>query len=434
MTRATTSPRTVPYRWLVFSLLGLAYFFANFHRVSPAVVAVDLMRDLSADATLLGFLASAYFYAYALMQLPAGLLSDSWGPRRLVTVFTLLAGAASICFGLSATAGQAIASRVFVGMGVAMLFVPTAKILTCWFKRSEFVFMTSVIMVISGLGLLSASAPLAYLNKLLGWRSSFVVIGAVTLVLAVVIWLSVRNRPEELGFPAPEDPEPSTAPGQASLNIPLFTGMKMVLSRHSFWPLALWFFCTSSIFFSFIGLWGGPYMRDVYKMDPSRAGEALSMASLAIIFGSLVISFISERVVKSRKKILIFASSCNLIMTALLAFFTADMPPVVLWFLCAGFGVFSSTVAPIATTQAKELFPLSIAGTAVGTINLFPFLGAAVIQPLVGYVLDLYGSAGGSYSAEAYSRGFTVLFIISVTAFIAVFFTEETIKRRQEVK
>ena len=123
------------YRWVVFSLLSLAYLMVYFHRTSPAVVAVDLMRDLETGGALIGFLGSAYFYPYALMQLPAGLLSDSWGPRRTITVFFLLAGAASIFFGLAQSVSWAILARVLVGLGVSMLFVPTMKVMTHWFKR-----------------------------------------------------------------------------------------------------------------------------------------------------------------------------------------------------------------------------------------------------------------------------------------------------------
>ncbi|MGC9327095.1 MAG: MFS transporter, partial [Candidatus Hinthialibacter sp.] len=116
------------YRWLVFFLLAVGYLLVNFHRLCPAVVAVDLMDDLKAGGSMMGLLASAYFYPYALMQIPSGLLSDSWGPRKTITTFFILAGVSSIAFGFASTAGWAIAARVFVGIGVAMFFVPIMKI------------------------------------------------------------------------------------------------------------------------------------------------------------------------------------------------------------------------------------------------------------------------------------------------------------------
>src|SRR5512136_2976406 len=104
------------YRWLVFWIMALAYVFVYFHRLCPAVVAVDLQKAFGASAGLMGILASAYFYPYALMQLPAGLLSDSIGPRKTVTVFLTIAGVGSLIFGMASEIGAAIAARVMVGI------------------------------------------------------------------------------------------------------------------------------------------------------------------------------------------------------------------------------------------------------------------------------------------------------------------------------
>ncbi|MFH1740308.1 MAG: MFS transporter, partial [bacterium] len=172
MVEEQNGTRPSGYRWVVFALLAGGYLLVYFHRLCPAVVALDLMRDLKAGGGLVGLLASAYFYPYALMQIPSGLLSDSWGPRRTITVFFLLAGVSSILLGLVQTVTWAIIARVFVGLGAAMLFVPTMKVLTRWFKVSEFAFMTGILMAVGGLGALSAATPLAYLSAVLGWRGS----------------------------------------------------------------------------------------------------------------------------------------------------------------------------------------------------------------------------------------------------------------------
>src|SRR5210317_2413732 len=93
--------KALRYRWLVFWVLAFSYILVYFHRLCPAVVAVDMMRDLQAGGTLLGLLGSAYFYPYALMQLPAGLLADSWGARRTIALFSLIAATGSLLLGLS---------------------------------------------------------------------------------------------------------------------------------------------------------------------------------------------------------------------------------------------------------------------------------------------------------------------------------------------
>ena len=113
------------FRWLIFIVLGLAYFFVYFHRLSLSVVANDLIKDFRTSAGVMGFLGSVYFYCYAAMQFPAGLLSYSLGPRKSVTFFLIIASAGSILFGFAPTIKIAFLGRVMVGLGVSMVFIPT---------------------------------------------------------------------------------------------------------------------------------------------------------------------------------------------------------------------------------------------------------------------------------------------------------------------
>ena len=419
-----TSPtlRPSPYRYLVFGLLALAYLLVYFHRTSPGVVSVELERDLGAGPSLLGLLGAAYFWPYALMQLPAGLLSDSWGPRRTVTVSFLLAGASSVLFGLAQGVTWAILARTLVGLGVALLFVPTLKIMTRWFKVEEFARMTGILMAVGGMGVLSAAGPLAYLSAALGWRFSFLAIGGFTIALAVAIWFLVRNQPEELGLPPLVDPAAQGA-GQAE-RIPLAQGVRRVLGHRPFWPLAIWFFFSAGTFFSFGGLWGGHYLRHVHGLSQTQAGNVLNMLAVAMILGSPFLSWLSDKVVHSRKKVLVAASLGLVLLTGLLALFPASpsLPLLYVWFFC--FSVCSSAIVTIGFTSNKELFPVSIAGTATGLVNFSPFLGGAVMQWGAGLILQAGG--GDVYDASSFRRVFVFYCAASVVALICSFLAKDT--------
>ena len=147
------------YRYLIFGILGVAYILVFVHRLAPAVVAVDMMTDLKTGGVLMGILASAYFYPYGLMQIPAGLLSDSWGPRRTIVIFFIIGASGSIALGFVNSIGAAITARVIVGLGVAMVFIPTLKILTHWFESDKFSRMSGMLMSLGGVGAFSASTP-----------------------------------------------------------------------------------------------------------------------------------------------------------------------------------------------------------------------------------------------------------------------------------
>jgi len=413
------------YRWVVFFLLAFGYLLVYFHRLCPAVVALDMQADLQTSGALLGFLAAAYFYPYALMQIPSGLLSDSWGPRKTITVFFALTGAASILLGLVGSLGFVIFARILVGLGVAMLFVPTMKIMTQWFKNEEFARMTGILMAVGGLGAYTASRPLAWLSDMMGWRGSFVVIGVITIVVAAAIWFLVRNTPQEMGFPRVNNPAEGN-PGKA---IGLAQGIKIVLTSRPFWFLATWFFFSFCIFFSFGGLWGGPYLMHVYGLSKAEAGNILGMLALAMIVGSPFFSWLSDKVFRSRKKVIVLASVITLCLTIPLAFYPDAMNRPALYLLCFLLGMFNSAIVVVAFTSAKELFPVEIAGTSVGLANLFPFLGGAVAPPILGAILEAQVKTATGYSAEAYSKAFLLYFIFALLALGASCFITETIKK-----
>jgi sugar phosphate permease len=416
------------FRWLIFIVLALAYFFVYFHRLSLSVVADDLITDFQTTASVMGFLGSIYFYCYAVMQFPAGLLSDSLGPRKSVTFFLIIASAGSIIFGFAPTIKIAFIGRVMVGMGVSMVFIPTMKILSRWFWPHEFAFMTGILNAVGGIGVLAATWLLALMTLVFGWRISFEFMGCCTFVIVALVWLIVRDRPEDKNWPSLERIDNHR--GKASppcKQIPLLEGARRVISDKYFWPVAIWFFFDCGVFFGFGALWGGPYLMHVYKMTRAQAGTVLSMIAWGMIIGSPPLGFLSDKIMKSRKKPFILCNLVLVIELALLSIYPSGLPRIALFILFFVFSVCSSAVVILGFTLIKELFPTEIAGTSVGFVNLFPFLGGAVFMPLLGRVLDAYPKSDtGAYSLEAYSMLIFILLGASVLSLICTFLTKET--------
>lgn len=418
--------KALRYRWVIFWILAFGYIMVYFHRLCPAVVAEDMRRDLAAGGGLLGLLGSAYFYPYALMQLPAGLLSDSWGPRKTIALFFCVAFAGSVILGIAPNVYVAIVGRTLVGLGVAMLFVPTLKVLAEWFRVKEFAMMTGILMAMGGIGSYSAATPLAYISDWIGWRQSFVLVGIFTLVLGALVWAFVRDRPADMGWPSPSEPS-----GSAVESVRLMQGVKMVLTLPRFWPLACWFFFSCAIFFSFIGLWGGPFLMQIYDLSKAKAGHILSMAAIGMIVGSPILSYLSNNIFRARKPVLILSSIFMLIITGMLYIFTQSIPILLLYLICLGIGTFSGAVVTIGFTTNKELFPVSIAGTATGLVNFFPFLGGAIFQVVLGAVVDSQGfTTSGGFSLQGFRYSFLVLFLCGLVACISSFLLKETMKTR----
>lgn len=413
------------YRLLVFAALATSYMLVTFHRLCPAVVAVDMMRDLDAGGGLVGMLAGASFYSYALMQLPAGLLADSWGARRTTSLFFCVAALGALLLGFSPSVSWAMAGRILVGVGTSMIFVSSLKTLAEWYPPGEFAAMTGLLVAFGGMGSLLATAPLAWSAQAFGWRGAFMAVGCVTLLLAALLWIVVRDTPAQAGYSGSEVPH-ELPPGR----LPLMPGVKTVLANRWFWLFALWSFIENGIFFSFAGLWGGPYLSHVHAMTSGEAGQALLCIAVGLIVGGPFISLLSTNLLKGRKPALIFCATVLSLLTGLLAFRTASLSWVELLAILFFMGAFVGTAPVVAFTAVKELFPVRLAGTAIGLMNIFPFFGGAVFQPVLGSILEAAGRAeSGAFTVAGYQQAFFVLFVASLATLGVCLLLKETLVR-----
>ena len=416
------------YRWAIFAVLALAYFFVYFHRLSLSVVADDLVNEFQTSASLMGLLGSIYFYCYAFMQIPSGLLSDSLGPRKIVAFFLVIAGIGSLLFGFAPSIEVAFLGRVLVGLGVSVVFIPTMKILSQWFRAREFASMAGILNAVGGAGVLAATWLLAVMTAHFGWRVSFNLIGVCTFALVLVVWVVVRDRPGDKGWPTLAEVD-HTGEGAAPppRKIGLWQGAKLVLSEKFFWPVAVWYFFDCGIFFGFGALWGGPYLMHVYGMSRSEAGAILSMIAWGMIVGSPLVGFLSDRILRSRKRVFILCTSLLVLEMIFLWAFPQGLSKPVLYVFFFLFTVCASSIVVVGFTTTKELFPVEIAGTSVGFVNLFPFLGGAIFMPLLGRVLDAYPkTAEGGYSLEGYEKLLLILVAGAVISLICTFLMKET--------
>ena len=418
------------YRWLIFSILAIGYAIVYFHRVAPAVVAPELSESFAIKGEALAVLTSAYFYPYALMQIPSGLLSDSLGPKKTVTLFTLIAALGAILFGLSPTFSTAIIGRAMIGLGAAVLFIPTLKILANWFEEEKFATATGFLMAIGGIGWLSAATPLALLTLWVGWRTTFIIMGCLGLVLAVLTYSIVKDRPSHILNPGNLHSKTSNMSSSGEKQLSLFMGVKIVLSEKKFWPLAIWFFCTGAILFGFGGLWAGPYLTQVYNLSKTQTGNILTMIGVGMIGGSPLLGYLSEKVFRARKPVLLISSSIITGVWVLMIFWIDQLSIASLYGLFILLGIFASGIVSVGFAAAKELFPLQIAGTSTGITNLFPFAGGALFQPLVGSVLDYSARLGIMNPTEAYRISFLGFLAAAILALVSVLFLRETLSRR----
>jgi sugar phosphate permease len=410
------------YRWRNWTTLAVAFLVVFFHRYSTAVVADDLSRELGLSGTQLSNLASMYFYAYALMQLPSGLLSDYVGPRRTTALGMLLAGLGSIAFGFAPGVLGAYLARLMVGLGVSVVFISLLKAQTVWFRPNQFATMTGLSSFVGNIGGILATTPLALLVLSIGWRDSFISIGTLSLGLVALIWFFVYDSPKAAGFE-------NGGNGIHCPSISMLAGLKMVLKNRHTWLNFIIVAGLMSGVMSFSGLWGVPYLMQVYGFDKALASRYVLYLNLGILAGSPFVGVVADKL--GRKKPLLIGGGLSLtLFWTYIVVIARGMPPAwilgPLYFAAGLFGI----VFMLTFVNVKEHNHPELSGTATGVVNIAGFLATAAANLLIGWLLDFQwdGTLLNNvriYTVDNFRVALTVLLVFSAVAMAATFFIKE---------
>jgi MFS family permease len=416
----------LPYqlaKWSIFAILILTYILVFFHRMAPGVVSEFLMTDFTISATRLGTLSAIYFVVYALMQIPSGVIADTLGTRTSIVSGNLVAGLGSILFGLAPSFEMACFGRFMVGLGVSVVFVSIMKSNSIWFHEKVFGMMSGVTLLLGNLGSIIAAAPLSYLLTLFQWRSIFLGIGCFSLCLALLGFLMVR-RPEDMGFLPPNS-------GTTGKGLPAgswLKNLKNVITTTRVWP-GFWVqLGMVGGLYSFMGLWGIPFLRDVYGLTRAHAANHMTVMLMSFALGSFFFGWFSDRI-GSRKPLLV-AGVIGYILSWLILIYI-PWSPGLSGFLLFGFMGFSGSGFVLTFAAAKEIIHPQLSGMAVSVVNTGCFIGTAAMQPLFGYLADLTWSGTMEnqipvYAWTDYKSGFMAMVVFSLVALAGALCVRET--------
>lgn len=412
---------------------------AYFHRTATGVIADNLMREFSIQsASELGLLSSMYFYIYAIMQMPAGILADTWGPRRTVSLAMLVAALGAFIFGLADSLTGIYLGRCLATLGISVIYVSIVKIYAEWFRLREFGTMSGVIVIVANTGMLVSATPLAFAVDTIGWRSSFHLIGVYSVVMAVICWLIVRDRPTEVGLPsiaaveAQEEAAPVARPETAADTERVSIGKSVlgVVSNGKTWGP---FFAAVSIYgvyMAFVGIWGVPYFMQIYGMNRVDASGYMMYMPVGNMVGASLVGFASDRLGLRKWPYFVYAVFFLGVWLALTCWGGAKPPIWALPGLCFLIGVGMSGIT-LCVACIKEVNSPRIAGIAAGIANSAPFVGAAAMQPAFGWVLDRYWQGAVEngvriYPLEAYQNAFWFCAAVLVVGVVSTLLIKET--------
>jgi sugar phosphate permease len=379
-------------RWRIWAVACLAHTVGLFHRVAMAPMADRIMADFGISATVFGSLGAGYFYVYAPMQLPAGTLADTLGPRKVITTGLLLSAAGSLIMSQAPTFAALYAGRLVVSFGVSVVWLSVLKLIMEWFRRRELATVTGLSSSLVNSGQVLAATPLALMIIFLGWRMSLVTIAQVTFGLAVASWFIIRDSPAAVGLPpiSQLDGETSrrTVEARDAPSLSLRQRFKTVLGNKRLWPLFLVHFGIYGAYSTFFQSWAVVYLMQTYAVTRDFAADFILIAAVGQISGAPLVGFLSDRVLRRRRLPMVVFSAIFLVAFLFLALWQGGHLPLDVLYpvsFLAGFGV--GTV-PLLFAAVRELAEPSVRGTSTGLVNMGGFISAAIAQPLFGYFLD----------------------------------------------
>jgi MFS family permease len=378
----------------VFLPFATGFFLSFFFRNVNAVIAKDLARDFALTPSDLGLLTSAYLLAFALAQLPIGVLLDRFGPRRVMASLLCVAGCGALTFGLAQDFIMLTLGRALIGLGVSAGLMGAIKGFSMWFPASRLATVNGWYIAVGGVGAMSATAPVEALLGTLGWRALFYGLAALSLLSSAFIFTAVPERP---------------VPGRHGTWSEEFGRLGEIFSRIDFWRIAVPLVVSHATYQSLQGLWLGPWLVDVAGMERAAMANTLFATAFAYTIGSVFFGVTSDRLARHGiPRLLVYKIGITLTFAAFVG----------LW-LDIRTGRFAIVVfysfAAISISLAYTLFTTRFAPDMTGRVNtasnVLMFGTSFAFQWGIGAVLKQYPVTDGRYSPEGYAVAFGTLAI-----------------------
>jgi MFS family permease len=403
----------------ILMLIPLSSFFvlSMFYRASSAVIASELVRDLSLSPQDLGLLSSVFFYAFALVQIPMGMAIDYFGARRVILSLSCVGLVGVVSFALADSFPMAMAGRALIGAGMACGLMGTFTLISVWFPPRAFTTISGIILSIGTLGSIGATVPLAFAVDGVGWRKTFLLIALVHFAITLWVFKAVKDSSDEHRR---VDTEPMGDNGRS--NGPI-KGIVTVFLLPSFWLISLAAFVRYGTFISISGLWAGPFLEHIYRISLVERGKILMFFPVGFLIGSPIFGVLSDRVWKDRRTVataaMFFYTLCVLPLVGFMPSFSLGM--VAVSFLLIGF---ASSFTPVLYANIKELLPSSVTGTAMSAVNFFTMAGAGFFQHIMGIIIERFSIQEGHLPPEAFSFAFGLCFIAAAAGAVGYLFVK----------
>ena len=389
---------------LVFLPFALGHYLSSLMRTVNAMLAPQLVAALALSPGQLGLLTSAFFFAFALAQLPVGIALDRFGPRRVQLLLLMVAALGALAFAGGQDFGQLMCARALIGLGLGGCFMSAVKAISTWISPARLPSVQGYLIAVGGLGAASATLPVRLALHYVDWRGLFVMLALAAAAVGLLIFLLAPAGP---GRPASAPPRPGL-------------DMQAVLAIYrepAFRDTAALVLIPHTVFFGIQGLWIGRWLSDVAHFSEAAVAYLLYLGMAAVIFGAIFVGMVTEWAGKRGTPPLSVAACGIALFIAVQLGFVLNYAPS--YQMLSVLFTLVGTITGIEYAIIAQSMPSALTGRAATCLNLLIFLGAFGVQAGFGQIVDCWRpNLMHQYPAQAYRIAFAVLVALQLPGLV----------------
>ena len=367
--------------YLAWATVATAYAIAFLQRVSPQSFSLNFMQDFGTDAAGVAMLASSYFWGYTLMQIPAGVLVDRYGVKRVVLCSMAASSLGSAAFALAPNLLDVFIARLIVACGDALVFTALLKLVAQNFSDERFGFMSGISQVSGYLGGVMATTPLTAAVSGFGWRACFIFIACVGAANLAFATLALKPAP------APH--------GDKTLRS-VFLASRQALGRIENWGCAMSFASHFAVVTTLSGVWGIPMVAHVFNISPSTAGAPLLAFMIGNAVGSIFLGHTADRVAALDTALIRICLLRMLLIAMLLPPIAHALGLLYVGAVFAALGLVAGGTVPLVLKCTKRLYTAELIGVGASVNTTAAGIYAGLLQPVIGFAMIAFSQFAGS--------------------------------------
>lgn len=401
------------WRWVVWGTAVVAYVVAVVGRSSLAATGVTAAERFDVSSGVLSLLAVLSLAVYAALQIPAGILVDRFGARRLIAGGAVLIALGQAVLALAPSFPVAVAGRVLAGAGDAVTFVSVLRLVPTWFPARQVPVLNQFSGILGQLGQVVSAVPLAALVGGVGWTPAYLSAAGVAVLVTVLVLAVLRDGP--LGDDAPAE-----------------RGGLGAVWRTPGTRLALWCHFAAPFPGNVFGLlWGFPFLT---AGEGLTGGTGRSLLALVVVtnvvagpfYGVLAGRFPQRRTTLIAASVVAQATAWTVVLA-----WPGPAPPAVLVGLAVVLGA-GGPASLVAFDVARAAVPPDRVGRASGVVNVGGFVSTLLVVALIGVALDLQGAGTpATYSFEAFRWAMAVHVPVALVGLAGMAWAARTVRRQR---